>query len=91
MSRALLPSEVEVRKVVLSDQDRPDTKFGAKQNSHTVAWTLVRAQLASLSGKPLATLLDFLSARFGELSMEKSGKAAGSRQPCDHRVDQIRG
>jgi len=72
--RALLPGEVVVRKVIVSDQDRPDTKAGTKQNSHTLAWTAFRAQLASMNNKPLATLLDFLLASFGELSKENGGK-----------------
>ena len=72
--RALLPGEVVVRKVIVSDQDRPDTKAGAKQNSHTLAWTAVRAELVSLSGQPLGVLLDFLLAEFGELSKENGGK-----------------
>ena len=72
--RALLPGEVAVRKVIVSDQDRPDTKAGTKQNSHTLAWTAFRAQLGSMNGKPLGTLLDFLLASFAELAKENGGK-----------------
>jgi len=65
--RALTPDQVYVRRVTVSDKDRPGTQFGGKQQSHTVAWTLIREELSSFADKPLTALLSFLSAQFTAL------------------------
>lgn len=69
--RGLLPMEVGIQHLTVSDNDRPDTRFGTAQNSHTVAWTLLRAEMASMGGQTLDVLLAYLLRHFTELSSEQ--------------------
>lgn len=55
-------AQLEVRRVHVSDRDRPDTKFDT-QMSHTVAWTLVRADLEAFAGKSIDAMLHMLGQR----------------------------
>ncbi|WP_143054453.1 eCIS core domain-containing protein [Massilia timonae] len=55
--------EVTLNSIQVSDQDRPNTRF-ATQMSHTVAWTLVRAEMASFTGHPAAEALIVMASRF---------------------------
>ncbi len=89
--RALTSDEVVVSKVVVSDQDRPNTRFGTTQNSHTVAWTLMRAELATFRNKPLSSLLGFLYPRFGELSREKGESLQKLVKHADVEFSKVRG
>ncbi|MFL9484568.1 hypothetical protein ACI6Q2_17435 [Chitinophagaceae bacterium LWZ2-11] len=47
--------------------DRPDTRFGTLQRSHTVAWTLVRRHLMSFGGQSLTALINFIAHELGVL------------------------
>ncbi|MDO7850649.1 eCIS core domain-containing protein [Hymenobacter convexus] len=40
--------------------DRPKTRFGTLQRSHTVAWTLIRRHLMGFTGKELGILINFI-------------------------------
>jgi len=63
--------------VDVSDADRPPTRFlGAGQKSHTVAWTLLRADLMAFGAGRLAALLTFLDEALKTLEGE-SGIAEG--------------
>jgi hypothetical protein len=53
--------EMEVRRLALSDLDRPDTRFETQQ-SHTVAWTLIREQMGRFGGRSLADLVGHVQA-----------------------------
>lgn len=55
-------AQLSVRRVSVSDKDRPDTRF-ASQMSHTVAWTLMRADLAAFAGTPLSGVIEELGRR----------------------------
>jgi hypothetical protein len=57
----LKASNMMVHDIMISDQDRPQTKAGRTQQSHTVAWTLVRADLISYKNGKVTALLQFLS------------------------------
>jgi hypothetical protein len=61
--RTWFPSEVFIQHVIVSDKDRPETRFGAKQNSHTVAWTLIRSELADFANSRLPTSCHFSTIR----------------------------
>lgn len=83
--RAYAADQLEVGEVSLGDNDRPKTKFLTAQKSHTVAWTLVRHQMASFRGSSLGELLGFLRESFASLADDVSiedGRAI---------VDQARG
>jgi hypothetical protein len=64
--------QMVVKKVLVSDTDRPQTKFITAQKSHTVAWTLVRHQMMSLAGKTLGELLGILEKNFTKLATDVS-------------------
>ncbi len=51
--------QLQMRRLHISDLDRPDTRYGTAQMSHTVAWTLVRAQIRSHGGGTVQSLLKF--------------------------------
>ncbi|WP_211463579.1 eCIS core domain-containing protein, partial [Collimonas silvisoli] len=55
LSDDLLVSDVNV-----GDKDRPDTRFGAKQESHTVAWVLLRHTLMTQNGRTVRQVAEFL-------------------------------
>lgn len=77
-------SQMLLRRVALSDVDRPDTRWGTAQMSHTVAWTLVRAHIRSFAGKPLPELIGFLDTALtellGHLDSEATALATSARQ-----------
>ncbi|MCU0433140.1 MAG: hypothetical protein MUC87_06790 [Bacteroidia bacterium] len=50
-----------ITKILLSDSDRPNTKFGEKQKSHTVAWTLLRNAITSFAGNTLSLLIKYIN------------------------------
>jgi hypothetical protein len=52
-------SELSIHHLDVAD-DRPDTRFGALQRSHTVAWTLVRRHLIALGGQGASKLATFM-------------------------------
>lgn len=56
-------ADLKIEAVEVAD-DRPNTRFGNLQRSHTVAWTFIRRHLISFGGKSAATLLNFIA---GEL------------------------
>ncbi|MFN8396969.1 MAG: DUF4157 domain-containing protein [Bacteroidia bacterium] len=56
-------SDVEIKFLQVSDMDRPETRFDT-QMSHTVAWTLLRAELASFAMGKADNLLTWLADRF---------------------------
>jgi hypothetical protein len=60
-------SSIALSHVMISDFDRPKTKFLSHQKSHTVPWTLARATLKSFQGKPALELMKYLFQRFQEL------------------------
>lgn len=70
------PHMVLVEQIRLGDLDRPDTRFGTEQKSHTVAWTLLRAALTSKVGIPAAVLLKYLSNAFHSLTEIEQKKEA---------------
>lgn len=51
--------QLDIAQLEVAD-DRPNTRFGALQRSHTVAWTLVRRHLMHFSGKGAAALANFV-------------------------------
>jgi hypothetical protein len=63
-------NDLAIRHVMLSDQDRPKTKFIKDQKSHTVPWTLARNAIISFAGHPLENLLQHLRDKFAELHDE---------------------
>lgn len=60
--------QLQIDALAVAD-DRPDTRFGVLQRSHTVAWTLVRRHLMGFGGKPATVLAEFLA---NELTTLKS-------------------
>ncbi len=59
----IYPAQViDIHSVHISDSDRPDTRFKTQQ-SHTVAWTLIRAEMAAFAGHPVVELLSELGKR----------------------------
>lgn len=57
---------ITISGVNVSD-DRPNTRYGYLQKSHTVAWTFIRRHLMSFKGKPLDTLHTFLMGEMNDL------------------------
>jgi|GEM_PF-6953270 len=51
--------DLDVTQLDVAD-DRPNTRFGALQRSHTVAWTLIRRHLMHFKGKPALSLVNFV-------------------------------
>lgn len=51
----------------LGDKDRPETRF-ENQESHTVAWTLVRNGIMGLKGQTLDAFLNYISEEFREIA-----------------------
>ena len=51
---------LEVFDLMISDDDRPKTKYKQGQQSHTVAWTLWRNEVVSFRNRPVADLLAYL-------------------------------
>lgn len=68
-------SEVTLAQIQVSDRDRPDTRFDS-QMSHTVAWTLLRAELASFAGHPTDEVLAVLAARFARFAADLDNQEA---------------
>src|SRR5262249_29903175 len=58
--------EIWVQQIAVGDQDRPATQF-VNQESHTVAWTLVRHATMALAGQRASALLDHLRIAFRTL------------------------
>lgn len=59
-------NQLLVESILMGDQDRPDTRF-ENQESHTVAWTLVRHGIMGLADQPLSDLLDYVMELFLEI------------------------
>lgn len=59
--------QVLVNTIMVSDTDRPDTRF-KNQESHTVAWTLVRKATMALANRTVSNLLAHFSVAFGHLA-----------------------
>lgn len=80
--------------VLLSDADRPQTRYGRTQNSHTVAWTLVRHDLMAYQHAPLSQLMTFLDKSFRFLATDVAisegreivAKAQGALVDLDKRT-----
>lgn len=51
--------QIQIEAVAVAN-DRPNTRFGARQRSHTVAWSLIRRHLAGFAGKPARKLATFM-------------------------------
>lgn len=66
--RAYRSSEILVAGVLLSDKDRPQTRWGKQQNSHTVAWTLIRHGIKAYEHAPLDSLLNDLRESLTDLA-----------------------
>ncbi|MCX4751314.1 hypothetical protein OG455_38435 [Kitasatospora sp. NBC_01287] len=62
--------EVRVDRIALS-ADRPMTRFGAKQRSHTVPWTLTRRAVGGLAGRSADDLWHELKSEVTELRQFK--------------------
>lgn len=75
-----VPGDLVVAESVLSDQDRPKTRALKSQQSHTVAWTLVRHDVISYSGQPLTALLDFLARSFAVIKLDIAGAYAEAHE-----------
>jgi hypothetical protein len=60
------PQNIMVIEIRLGDLDRPATQFD-NQESHTVAWTLVRHAIMRLAGRPLKELLAYFKLVFAEI------------------------
>lgn len=51
--------QIRIEQVKVAD-DRPNTRFGNLQRSHTVAWTMVRRHLMGFAGQTLDKLFSFM-------------------------------
>lgn len=60
------PNQIWVSSIQIGDKDRPETRF-ENQESHTVAWTLVRNGLMGLAGQSLTDFLNYLAKEFQEI------------------------
>lgn len=92
-------TEVKIEQVEVAD-DRPNTRFGNLQRSHTVAWTLVRRHLINFSGKSAIELLNFIANELpilqGDIDSPESNKkitfdASGAAADINNHVMQIAG
>jgi hypothetical protein len=54
-----ISDQLQIKQLNVAD-DRPNTRFGRLQRSHTVAWTLVRRHLMHFRGKTATTLANFI-------------------------------
>lgn len=61
-------NQMVVKTIFVSDKDRPKTKFGSAQKSHTVAWTLMRESMMGMRGNSIETVLNLLKGDFENLS-----------------------
>lgn len=59
-------TELRITEIMLGNGDRPPTRFDS-QMSHTVAWTLIRAWIEALDGKPVLQFLMMMREKFLEL------------------------
>jgi hypothetical protein len=78
---------LEVRRLDVSDSDRPPTRFDSQQ-SHTVAWTLLRHEVMSYRNRPVIALLDFLRAELADLAGDRN--SGGQATALLAEVDKIR-
>jgi|GEM_PF-7092301 len=60
------PNQIWLQSLDLGDKDRPETRF-ENQESHTVAWTLVRNGILGLQGQSLAGFLNYIAEEFTEI------------------------
>lgn len=60
-------------------EDRPQTRFGNDQKSHSIAFLLLRTALQNFKGRPVVDLLDFLKRGYGELSSKESESEENAR------------
>lgn len=58
--------QIWVTQIQLGDKDRPETRFD-NQESHTVAWTLVRSGLMGLANQSLEHFIMYLAEEFKEM------------------------
>ncbi|HJX28415.1 MAG TPA: hypothetical protein VJ885_10910, partial [Thermoanaerobaculia bacterium] len=75
ISNGYSAGQLEILEVRVSNE-RPPTRFEPFQESHTTAWTLIRAALASFTGRSLADLLDFLSHGLDDLTSDAETEQA---------------
>lgn len=50
-----------------TSNDRPKTRYGHLQKSHTVSWSLIRKHLSRFSGQALSNLVNFIQLEMGKL------------------------
>jgi O-acetyl-ADP-ribose deacetylase (regulator of RNase III) len=82
--------ELTIGHIALGEK-RPDTRFGVKQWSHTVAWTLVRASVQAFSGQPFANLYAYLHHEIHELIDGLESDAAYDARWARDALDAMRG
>lgn len=58
--------EIRILQIFIGDKDRPQTQF-ENQESHTVAWTLLRQGIITLAGNALSAFLLYLQGAYEEL------------------------
>lgn len=64
--RGYKAGEIRIRQIFIGDKDRPQTQF-ENQESHTVAWTLLRQGIITLAGNTLSAFLLYLQGAYEEL------------------------
>ena len=69
------PDDLEIASLAMSDE-RPPTRFEGAQESHSVAFRLIRTALQNFQGRPVVNLLHFLRGGFAELASEDETEAA---------------
>ncbi len=87
----LKASDLVVHDIMISDQDRPQTKAGRTQQSHTVAWTLVRADLVSYKFGRVLALLKFLSDSFAAMDKDVSTERTEARSLLSEATTALQG
>ena len=84
--------ELDIAQLDVSD-DRPKTRFGILQRSHTVAWTLVRRHLMHFKGKSGAALANFISNELlqlkGDIDTPEKNKKIGFNAPKEAKDKRI--
>ncbi|MER7465879.1 DUF4157 domain-containing protein [Streptomyces sp. NPDC097981] len=60
-------ADVQISNVTISDSDRGDTQFGADQESHTTAWTLLRQALMNFSNRSAESLVRYIEYHLGRM------------------------
>ncbi|MFN6253031.1 MAG: hypothetical protein ACK4Y5_13250 [Acetobacteraceae bacterium] len=79
-------AQLIVDKLEMSKKDRPPTRFGKNQESHTVPWSLKREAQVALSGQNVEEVLENYKNRLTQL--EKFGNAE-SAQPLLKKIKHV--